>query len=390
MPTALKNILIGIFVIAAIGVITFILLFLHPSVGDNGKTLRVRFTDIDKVNIGTRVTFAGHPVGEVVSIHQLPQVRTGRKAKNGQIYVYELVLQVDSGIDVFNSDSIVLKTSGLLGERFIEINPLPLKPGETLKNVENELLYAELTATVEDTMKQFSELSKKIDLILDDFHGMIEDIKQEKIISNISTSVRNVLDITNSLNQPEKYRETLDNILTVTRRANNSWSTVDNTLEKFHVTSNNSVAFTNKANQIIEHIQAGKGNLGKLIMGDELYLRLTSIFHRGETIMNDIGSYGMLFHMNKRWQREQARRLDLATKLSNSDEFTRYFNGELNGISSSLAQVSMILSESDCSSQPLIYNPLFKNGFSELLKGVENMEESLKMYNEQIIDQEGA
>ncbi|MDP1880257.1 MAG: MlaD family protein, partial [Parachlamydiaceae bacterium] len=78
MGAAIKNILIGVFVILAVCVIVFMLLFLHPSVGDNAKTLRVRFADIDKVNIGTRVTYAGRPVGEVVSITELPDARTSR------------------------------------------------------------------------------------------------------------------------------------------------------------------------------------------------------------------------------------------------------------------------------------------------------------------------
>src|SRR5947209_20418902 len=100
MAASIKNILIGIFVLTAIGIIVFMVLFLHPSVGDNAKTLRVRFTDIDKVNVGTRVTFAGRPVGEVVSIQELPDARTNRISKNGDIYVYELVLKVDSAVDV--------------------------------------------------------------------------------------------------------------------------------------------------------------------------------------------------------------------------------------------------------------------------------------------------
>ena len=56
---------------------------------------------------------------------------------------------------------LLLRTSGLLGERNIEITPLPLIPGEKLQNIENQVLYAEQTTSVEDTMKQFGELSKK-------------------------------------------------------------------------------------------------------------------------------------------------------------------------------------------------------------------------------------
>ena len=42
-----KNMMIGLFVIAACAIITFIILFLHPSVGDEGRVLRVRFANVD-------------------------------------------------------------------------------------------------------------------------------------------------------------------------------------------------------------------------------------------------------------------------------------------------------------------------------------------------------
>jgi phospholipid/cholesterol/gamma-HCH transport system substrate-binding protein len=427
---SIKNILIGVFILCAMGIISFMLLFLHPSVGDNAKTLRVRFTDIDKVNVGTRVTFAGHPVGEVVSIQELPSARTSRLSKNGEVYVYELVLKVDSGVDVFNTDQILLRTSGLLGERNIEINPLPLQPNEELRKVEDEVLYATQTTSIEDTMKQVATLSQKFVQVLDDFHTVMEDIKREDIVKKIGKSADNIVEISDAFNQPEKLRQTIDNVLTFSERVNHtwttadasvqniysltdrfqhtwttvdhtldnfyhlsnrarySWETVDQTLEGLHQTAMNAAAFTEKANQIIDYTRQGQGNLGQLLMGDDLYLRLKSILHKGEVVMNDINSYGILFHLNKRWQRLQARRLRLLEKLSCPDEFTQYFNQEMEQISASLSRVSVVLNESEYYPQSLICNPDFTQRFAELLKRIENMEESLKMYNEQVIDQE--
>lgn len=409
MAASIKNILIGIFVITAIGIIIFMLLFLHPSVGDNAKTLRVRFNDIDKVNVGTRVTFAGKPVGEVVSIRELPDARTSRQAQNGEVYVYELVLKVDSGVDVFNTDVISLRTSGLLGERNIEIDPQPLKPGEKLKKVEDEVLYAAITTSVEDTMKQIGQLSQKFSVVLDDFHNLMTDIQSSKVVDKVTKTVENVLDITEALNQPEKWRQTLDNVLTFTERVNHSWNnvdatlqnfyslsdrahqswtTVDRTLNEFHTTAQNAEIFTQKANQIIDYTRQGKGTLGQLFIGDDLYLRMKSIFHKAEVVMDDMNHYGLLYHLDKRWQRLQGRRLRLLEKLSSPNEFAKYFNQEMDQISSSLSRVSLVLNESECYPQSLIYNPQFTQRFAELLRRIENMEETLKIYNEQVISQD--
>ncbi len=388
MASSIKNILIGIFVISAIGIIVFILLFLHPSVGDNAKTLRVRFTDIDKVNVGTRVTFAGKPVGEVISIRELPDARTNRIAKNGDIYVYELVLKVDSGVDVFNTDVISLRTSGLLGERNIEINPRPLQLGEKLQNVENEVLYAAVATSVEDTMATIEVLAKKFDVVLDDFHEMMLEIKKNEIVLKIAKTADNIVDITTALNQPEKWKASLDNVLTLSERANQSWTKVDQTIDEFHITGRNAELFTQKANEIIDYTRQGKGTLGQLFIGDDLYLRLKSIMHKGEITMNDINRYGLLFHLDKRWQRIQGERLRLLEKLSTPAEFAKYFNQEVDQISSSISRVNIVLNESECYPQSLMFNPKFTERFSDLLRKVEEMEETLKIYNEQIVSQE--
>lgn len=394
MPSSIKNILIGIFVLTALCIIVFMLLFLHPSVGDNAKTLHVRFTDVDKVNLGTRVTFAGRPVGEVVSIQELPDVHTGRLSRNGDVYAYELVLKVDSGVDVFNTDSIMLRTSGLLGERNIEINPRPAKPGEQLKNVDNEILYAEQVASIEDTMKQFLEISKKIDTVLDDFHNFMKEVKEREIVDKIAHTAQNVVDITDALNQPDKYKHIINNILNLTDLMNKSWPTVDSSLQNIHhlteraLTSWDTIDKTlQDIHSIVAYTKEGKGTVGQLLIGNDIYLRLKSMFHKGETVMDDINSYGILFQLDKRWQRMQARRLKLLEKLSNPTQFSRYFNNEMNQISEALTRVSLILNESECYPESLMVNPDYTARFADLLKRIENMDNSLKMYNEQVVDQ---
>ena len=63
-----KNIIIGVFVLAAIVLLVWLVLFLHPSAGDESQKLVVRFFNIEKIQQGTRVTFAGQPVGKVEEI----------------------------------------------------------------------------------------------------------------------------------------------------------------------------------------------------------------------------------------------------------------------------------------------------------------------------------
>jgi phospholipid/cholesterol/gamma-HCH transport system substrate-binding protein len=471
MAAIAKNVLIGIFVIFAIFLVIFILLFLHPTVGDSAKTLRIRFTDIDKVNVGTRVTYAGRPVGEVVAIYELPEAREGRLAQDGEIYVYELMLKVDSSVNVYNSDEISVRTSGLLGEKNIEINPQPVRPGEQLVLVNDQVLYATQTESVEQALKQISVVAKKFEEVLNNVNETLVEFKQKEVVANVSQAVKNVAQITEALNEPEKWGQTLtnlwllstraqdtwstldkaaDNFYHLTDRAHQSWTTVDTTLSNFQILSestnkswktvdsalhnfhelstranhswttidhsfNNFYALTDKANQswtnvdaslhefrqagvntreftneikqLVHQVSQGEGSLGGILVKDDLYLQLKSAFSKANTIFNDVNQFGMLFHLNKNWQRLNARRLNLLTRLSSPDEFNRYFYDELNQISSSLSRVSMVLDESGNYPCGLMDNPEYTQRFGDLIRKVEEIEESLKMYNQQVVDQ---
>lgn len=376
-----KNVLIGVFVLVALAIVVFVLLFLHPSIGDERKVLHVRFANIDKVTLGTRVTFAGLPVGEVVSITELPDALTERKAKNGVVYIYQLTLRVDSSVNVYDSDEISLRTSGLLGEKSVAINPLPPRPGVPLRLVNNEVIYAVETGSVEDTLKEFKNLSGKFELAIDGIVDAFEEIKKQRVIKNLGHTMQNVSEITASINQPKNLSETISNVHELSSRALKTWNSVDETIANInHVFSN--------GNEIFTRINEGKGTIGKILNNEELYLRLNSLLSKGETIFNDINHYGLLFNMDKGWQRLRARRLNLLTKLRTPQEFKNYFNDEMDQISTSLSRVSMVLEKVDIppTCPQLFENKEFSKVFAELIRRVGDIEEALRLYNQEVVN----
>ena len=390
MPDQAKNMLIGIFVIAALAVVVFVLMFLHPSVGDKGRILRVRFANIDKISLGTRVTFAGKPVGEVVAISELPEIDTERKAINGFVFAYELKLRVDSGVNVFNTDEISSRTSGLLGEKSVSIIPHPSEQGVELRLVNDDILYATETASVEDTLKQFKSLGDKASLALDNVNEAFASLRDDNFWTNVGRTAENLNDITTTLNQREQWSEMLTNahdfsakINTFSDRLISSWDTVDKSLTDLADTTANT-------RQIIATVHKGEGTVGQIVMRDDLYLQMSSLFSKGEVIMNDINHYGILFHLDKGWQRMRARRMNLLQELSTPQQFRNYFNDEIDLVTTSLERVSMILEQLD--GQPawccydLLQNPEFTKVYSELLRRVSGLEEEIKMYNQQVVD----
>ncbi|MFN0065570.1 MAG: MlaD family protein, partial [Chlamydiales bacterium] len=114
---------LGLFVIFAILVVAWLFLFLRPSVGDGKKTLRIRFTNVGGVTVGTRVTFGGRAVGEVTEINEIYDARSEKSDSLGNVYFFELIAKVDSKIKIYNYDEIEYTTQGLLGEKSVAIIP---------------------------------------------------------------------------------------------------------------------------------------------------------------------------------------------------------------------------------------------------------------------------
>lgn len=391
MPDQAKNIAIGLFVVAACAIVVFIILFLHPATGDEAKVFHVRFSDIDKVNVGTRVTFAGKAVGEVKEIQEVKNSRTDYVDNEGNVYPYELTLVVDSGIDIYSTDVIMLRTSGLLGERSVSIIPVaPAKGTASKLMTKDDIIYAAIPPSLEETMSNFKTLTHKAEETLDGVISILDDLKREGLWDNISNTAKNINEITTVLNQPEKWNDMLAHFDEFSRHADHfgekllkSWVTVDKVLANVDTTTDNAMVITNK-------VRKGEGTAGKILVGDDLYLRFVSILNKIETIGDDINHYGLLFQTDKGWQRLRARRMNMLAKLSSPQEFRNYFNDEVNQISTSLSRVSTILDKTDLNSQyyPLAEDKEFTKVFSELLRRISGIEEELRMYNSQVMDSE--
>lgn len=367
MADELKNALIGLFVIAGLAVLVFIILFLHPQTGDEGQTLYVRFTDIDKVNVGTRVTFAGRPIGEVVEIRDVPSPREEHFVDDW-IYPFELVLKIDSKTRVFNSDQIAVRTSGLLGERSVAIIPKHARPDVVpIQLSDKDVLFATDPTTVEEVFGRFISFSNKADAVLDNINEQLDEIKRQQLWDNLGTAFRNVAELTTELNVPGEWTAVVNNVKAATQNA------VD-AATHFKTFGGN--------------LSSSEGTLHRIVNNDDLYLGLTAIMAKANTLMDDINHYGVLFHNDKGWQRLRARRMNLLQKLQCPQEFSNFFNDEVDMINTSLTRVAAVLEETFCQCPPeeLLGDARFSGLFADLLRRINGLQESIKMYQVQMID----
>lgn len=371
-----KNILIGIFVIAAFAILTFMLLFLHPTVGDDGKKLSFRFSDVDKVNPGTRVTYGGKPVGEVTAIREVIDPNNPRKTINGYVYLYEVDAVVDSKVRIYNSDNVSLRTSGLLGEKSVAITPLPPRPDQVLREVDKEVIFANETGSVEETLKEFKELSDKFEDTLDAILTFFKDVNKSNLVTKTTETIENIRDITASLNNKEKLEGILNNVYTLSDNVIGTFKGVDEVIAM--------------ADEIVGKTAKGEGTVGRLFMKDDAYLRLNSLLSKTETLMDDINHYGLLFSSDKNWQRLRARRANLLYKLESPQEFRNYFNDEVNEIMTALSRVNNVMENTSCLPcyDQLADDCEFKKVLAELIRRVKMLEESIQMYNTQLMNVE--
>lgn len=387
-----KNTVIGFFVFVALCILVFAILYLSPRAGDEGQVLFVRFSDVDKINKGTKVTLSGRNIGKVEEITEIPDAREGRKDEFNHFYIYLVKLLIDSHEKIYNTDEITVRTSGLLGEKSIVIIPKPPQPGQIPHLVtQDEILYAVPSGSVEETMNEFKEVAEKVNLMMDSLTITLEDVRKEEIVKKIGTFAQNLAEITDALNQPEELAGIIGNIQDfsseLAKRLPPSWDMFDKSLHTLNDTTDNARNFTGRLDDIAMNVSRGQGTIGELLVKDDLYLRLTSLLSKGEIVFDDINHYGLLFNLDKGWQRLRARRLNLLQKLSTPQEFRNYFNDEINQITTSLARVGMVMEnvESCCPCHPLIEDPNFAKVFAELLRRVGELEETLKLYNQEIV-----
>ncbi len=398
MSQQIKNLLIGLFVIAACISIVSIVLFLKPTVGDGKKTFHVRFTNINGISIGTRVLFAGMPVGEITSIEELYDARSQPTNADGDVYFYQLTLKVDSSVEIYNTDQLSIQTSGLLGERSITIIPKAPPPGVKPYEITNQPIYAESEDPIQKTVDQLGSLARKVESAIDNLHQWMDDNGD-----NISFAVKSfgcamdqIYFTVSDINQQrlvQEFKGAAQNFNLTMRDIQEAMDQLRdaNVFKNAGVVVENLKNATHSIEVISQDIANGKGTIGKLIKQDDMYLRVTAILSKVNTLMDDINHYGVLFHLNKSWQRLRTQRITAMNALDTPADFRNFFTTEIDQINTSMARLSKLIekAENSPSKQEIMESTPFKRDFAELLRDVDDLRSNLRLYNQQLMEAQG-
>jgi phospholipid/cholesterol/gamma-HCH transport system substrate-binding protein len=399
MPEYLKNMLIGIFVIVAMGLIVLMVLFIKPTVGDGKQILHVRFSNINGISVGTRVIFAGKAIGEVESINVLPDARQHSADANGNLYYYVLTLRVDSQIQIYSTDTFTVQTSGLLGDKSVAIIPRAPEKGQPQLLVNSQsIIFAKSDDLLESAYHILNNLGTKVSDAFTSFNNWIQSYGDD--LGHAITAFDQTMTTSTSFIQSLQDQKIVDDVKIAAQSFNRTMESVDQaiqTLEETDAFNNTSCLISSltetsdKIRDAVDSITEGQGTLAKLIHDDETYLQITAVLSKFNTMMNDINQYGLLFNMNKQWKRDRTKKAALIESLHTPQQFKSYFEGEVDEINTAMGRLSLMMDKASKSPQKekILNDPLFKAEFKNLMQQVEALKDSLKIYNQHLIDLSG-
>ena len=148
----------------------------------------VLFPNANLFSTGTRVSYAGLPVGYVSQV----ELRSdAARAQQHQTYAVALTLAVKSGIVLHEDARVEMKTEGFIGDRYLDIAPgtgKPLAPGSTMLGAVGGL---------EGMLASLSGVQGGVEGLLASLHSLLTDTSRPDSIpgtlANVNQAVADIV-----------------------------------------------------------------------------------------------------------------------------------------------------------------------------------------------------
>jgi phospholipid/cholesterol/gamma-HCH transport system substrate-binding protein len=262
-------------------------------------TLRSYFDSAQGLRQGAPVRLQEVDIGNVQSIRIVPDRRgtpVEVRMKVGTRYLSNL-----------RRDSVVsLRTAGVLGETFVDIDSTKSKKGEVQDG--DELPIVEKPA-LEDVVESSQATLVNMQLLLqraDRILGAVENgegsigklLKDDELYRRLNTTVREVQSVTEQISSGKgsigkflyddqlyaKANTTVDKLNALLDEVNSGRGTLGKFV-KDEALYNNARDLTAKANRLVDDVNAGKGTLGKLTKDEALAGKIDSTVTKLDTMV---------------------------------------------------------------------------------------------------------
>ncbi len=200
------------------------------------------------------VKMAGIPIGIIKDI----QLQAG---------IAKITLVIRSDVDLKKTASAEIKANGILGDKYIEIQPGGLND-EALEN-KGQILAVKDNGSMDTVMNQITDIATSLDSVVKNLNEAVSKDGTNKhilgrIMQNIDKLTGDIAQITGE--NKEKIRDIVSEVSTISRSISSTINNQDNGLKISWAKLDK--ALTN-LEQITDKVNQGKGTIGKLINDDK-------------------------------------------------------------------------------------------------------------------------
>ena len=293
---------VGIFFLIAIGIIAYVWFKVLDLGSPNGFLLKAKFRSVEGISPGSQVQIAGIKVGSVKDITFEPD--TGRA-------VVSMSLNESYRDLIPEGSRLMVKTRGLLGDRFLVIEPgkpnaRKLKQGEEIK------LVNEPTDT-QKVLESLAVVSQDLQVITAETRRQIVDEKGaqkvDRILNNTDSFTKDALELITTNKQ--KINQTVSNADSALKginevvernkpKVNKSVDDMESFSKNLDKTGTKFDRLASDLDSLTRDVKSGKGTLGKLITDESLHRDAQGLIRdfRGlsNKVQNGPGTIGRLIN----------------------------------------------------------------------------------------------
>jgi len=242
--------------------------------------LRVEYPNASGLLKGASVLLAGAKIGTVNSSPAILPDMDG-------VYV---MLKIYDGIQIPSASDFTIGSSGLLGDRFVEIvlkkdarSSPPIVPGTTIKGLGESGGFGALADSAGDVVAEVKQAVRSINSIAEKIDSQVLD---PKTVAELRATIAN-LEKTSSTFAAASGR--LEGVIT---RAQTTITTADSTLAAAKDAADQFSRAMTDARKLINEARSGKGPIGVLLSDKEMAANL-------KTLVENLRSHGILWYKDK-------------------------------------------------------------------------------------------
>lgn len=273
-----------VIVLASAILVTGVMWFQKFKLVEKRYSFFVRFDEVGGLDSGDPIVVNGVEKGRVQSV----------SLGNREVIVE---MGIKEGVMIPQDSRIVLKSIGIMGERFVSIthgeSALSMAPGDT---IDGQFLMglSEVMGAAGSILDELAETSRSLHDILDSF---TREGKLQASVDNLAATSENIRALTAD-NKP-RLNEAIAGFHRVSSRMDSllegHYASLDSSMASFgraggkvETAVDNLSRASSNLKEITERLQSGEGSLGKLLTDDELVDKLNATITDLDSLVNDI------------------------------------------------------------------------------------------------------